>query len=135
MPRRAEKNSIEVQVLVACARKVMDAAQRSRFTELVAQPLDWTFLLQRANDNGLLPLLHKHLTEAATDSMRADVLKQISQANRESALRGLLLTAELLRVLDAFANEEFRQFHIRGQYSRHALTATRRCASLRIWTL
>ncbi|MGB7023311.1 MAG: nucleotidyltransferase family protein [Candidatus Acidiferrales bacterium] len=102
MPHRTDKNPIEVQVLVACARNAMDAAQRSRLTELVAQPLDWTFLLQLANDNGLLPLLNKHLAEAAVGSIRPDILKQISQANRESALRGLLLTAELLRILDAF---------------------------------
>ena len=102
VPNRADKNSLEVQVLVACARKLMDDAQRSRLTELVAQPLDWAFLLQLANENGLLPLLHKHLTEAAANSTSPDVLKQISQANRESALRGLLLTAELLRILDVF---------------------------------
>jgi hypothetical protein len=102
LPHRTDKNPLEVQVLVACARKVTDAAQRSRLTELVAQPLDWAFLQQLANENGLLPLLHEHLTEAATGSIRPDVLKQISQANRESALRGLLLTSELLRILDAF---------------------------------
>lgn len=99
---RTGENPLEVQVLVACARKVLDAAQRNRFTKLVAQPLDSTFLLQLANENGLLPLLHKHLTEAAAGSIPPDVLKQISQANRESALRGLLLTGELLRILEAF---------------------------------
>lgn len=114
MPHRTDKNSIEVQVLVACARKRMDAAQRSRFTELVAQPLDWAFLLQLANENGLLPLLHKHLTETGTGSIRPDVLKQISQANRESALRGLLLTAELLRVLDAFRQRGIRAIPYKG---------------------
>lgn len=88
-------------MLVTCARKLMDDAQRSRLTELVAQPLDWAVLMHLANENGLLPLLHKHLT-AAAGSIRLDVLKQISQSNRESALRGLLLTSELLRILDAF---------------------------------
>jgi putative nucleotidyltransferase-like protein len=101
VPHRTDKNSVEAQVLVACARKMMDAAQRSRLTELVAQPLEWALLLQVANENGLLPLLHKHLTDLPTGSMRPDVLRQVSHANRESALRGLLLTGELLRVLDA----------------------------------
>lgn len=106
VPHRTDKDSPEVQVLIACARRVMDAAQRGRLTELVAHHLDWSFLLHLANENGLLPLLHKHLTAAAADSIRPDVLtnvlKQISQANRESALRGLLLTSELLRTLDVF---------------------------------
>ena len=102
MPHRTGKNSFEARVLIACARKQTDAAQRKHFTELVARPLDWPVVMQLANENGLLPLLHKHLTEAATDSIRPDVLKEISQSNRESALRGLFLTAELLRILDVF---------------------------------
>lgn len=109
VPHRTDKNSLEARMLIACARRAMDAAQRSRLAEFVAQPLDWTFLLRLADENGLLPLLHKHLTEAAADSIRPHVLtnalKQISQANRESALRGLLLTSELLRILDAFRQQ------------------------------
>ena len=111
---RTGENPLEVQVLVASARKMMDAAQRSRFIELVAQPLDWALLLQLANENGLLPLLHKHLAEAATGGIRADVLEQIFQANRESALRGLLLTAELLRILDAFRQRGIRAIPYKG---------------------
>ncbi|MHB8484179.1 MAG: nucleotidyltransferase domain-containing protein [Candidatus Acidiferrales bacterium] len=114
MSHRTGENPLEVQVLVACARKVMDAAQRSRFTELVAQPLDWALLLQLANENGLLPLLHKHLTEIAAGGIRPDVLEKISQANRESALRGLLLTAELLRILDAFRQRKIRAIPYKG---------------------
>ena len=102
MPHRTDENSVEAQVLVTCARKRMDAAQRSRFAQLVARPLDWTVLMQLANENGLLPLLHKHFSKVETSSIFPDVLKQISQANRESALRGLLLTSELLRILDVF---------------------------------
>lgn len=102
MPHRTDENSGEAQVLVACSRKQMDAAQQKHFTELVAQPLDWAVLMQLANENGLLPLLHKHLMETATDSIPSDILKQISQSNRQSTLRGLFLTAELLRILDTF---------------------------------
>ncbi|HLW44377.1 MAG TPA: nucleotidyltransferase family protein [Candidatus Acidoferrales bacterium] len=114
MSHRTGENPLEVQLLVACARKVMDAEQRSRFTELVTQPLDWPLILQLANDNGLLPLLHKHLTEAAADSIPPDVLKRISQANREGALRGLLLTAELMRILDAFRQRGIRAIPYKG---------------------
>ncbi len=114
VPHRTDKNSLEVQVLVACARKQMDAAQREQFSELVAQPLDWVFLQQVANENGLLPLLHKHLTESATDSIPPDVLKQISLSNRESALRGLLLTGELLRILNAFRQRGIRAIPYKG---------------------
>ncbi|HEV2224074.1 MAG TPA: nucleotidyltransferase family protein, partial [Candidatus Acidoferrales bacterium] len=114
MPHRTDNNSIEVQVLVACARKQMDAAQRKHFTELVAQPLDWPVLMQLANENGLLPLLHKHLTEATTDSIRPDVLEQIAQANRQSALRGLLLTAELLRILGTFRQRAIPAISYKG---------------------
>ena len=101
-------------MLVACACKQMDAAQQKHFNGLVAQPLDWTFLLKLANENGLLPLLHKHLTEAATGSIRPDVLEKIAQANRQSALRSLFLTAELLRILDTFRQREIRAIPYKG---------------------
>ncbi len=101
-------------MLVACARKQMDAAQQEHFNGLVAQPLDWAVLMQLANENGLLPLLHKHLTEAATGSIRPDVLEQIAQANRQSALRSLFLTAELLRILDTFRQRGIRAVPYKG---------------------
>ena len=114
LTERTNENSAEAQVLVVCARKQMDAEERNRLSELVAQTLDWALLLHLANENGLLPLLQKNLSEIACEGIPADVLKQISQESRENALRGLFLSAELFRILDRFRERNIQAIPYKG---------------------
>ncbi|MGH9710573.1 MAG: nucleotidyltransferase domain-containing protein [Candidatus Acidiferrales bacterium] len=114
MPDRVNGNSAEVQVLVLCARKQMDAVQRRRLSELVARTPDWALLQHLAGENGLLSLLQKHLLEAAPSSIPPHVLEHISQQSRENALRGLFLSAELLRILDKFRERDIQAVPYKG---------------------
>ena len=100
-------------MLVACARRQLSAAERGGLCKLVAGELDWARLLGLANENGLLPLLHKHLA-AAAGNVPPNVLKQISEESRENAMRGLSLTAELLRILNEFRHRDIRAIPYKG---------------------
>ncbi|MGH9781533.1 MAG: nucleotidyltransferase domain-containing protein, partial [Candidatus Acidiferrales bacterium] len=71
-------------------------------------------LLRLADENGLLPLLRKHLLDAAGASIPPDVAKEISEQGRENAMRGLFLTAELLGVLDKFRERDIQAVPYKG---------------------
>jgi len=111
---RTSESSAEVQVLVVCARKQIDAEERHHLSELLTRTLDWALLLHLANENGLLPLLQKNLSEIACEGISTDVLKQISQESREDALRALFLSAELFRTLDRFRERGIQAIPYKG---------------------
>jgi len=98
---RANQVSPEIELLLICARRRLDAAAATRLTELAGSALDWPLLLHLAGENGLLPLLRKHLLETAPAAIPPDSLSQLREAARANALRALFLSAELFRVSDA----------------------------------
>ncbi|HEV2616030.1 MAG TPA: nucleotidyltransferase family protein [Candidatus Acidoferrales bacterium] len=113
MADRCNEKSAEMQLLATCAREQLNDAERSRLSELVAGKLDWALLLRLADEDGLLPLLHKHLVDADA-RIPPDVMKEISEQSRENAMRGLFLTAELLRVLDKFRERDIQAVPYKG---------------------
>ena len=90
----------EVQILLCCARKALDATQLAQLSQVPRDRINWPFLVQLANDNGLLPLLCEHLPKTSCP-VPAETLGHFRDAQRQTALRALFLTAELLRITEA----------------------------------
>lgn len=86
----------EIELLLCCARRTVDGPRAARLKELLQGSIDWEYLLLLATQNGLLPLLYEHLRDSHA------VPVQFHDANRQNSLRALFLTAELLRILEAF---------------------------------
>ena len=79
----------EEQILLAVARRELEPRDMKELREVVRGPLDWDYLLATAFSHGLIPLLQKNLTVAATDLVPAPVLarmKRESVANSQSVL-------------------------------------------------
>lgn len=115
MPDRHSENSAEIEVLVVCARRNLDAAESGQLAELVRNPLDWALLLRLADENGLLPLLQHHvLGEIGPTAIPPEFLLQLQALGRENALRALFLTAELLRILDEFRRRDISAIPYKG---------------------
>jgi hypothetical protein len=68
--------------------------------ELLRQEIDWPALLADADDHGLFPLLYWHLNACAAEVVPAAWLDFLRELFRQNAQRNLLLTSELLRVLE-----------------------------------
>ncbi|MFZ0413958.1 MAG: nucleotidyltransferase family protein [Candidatus Acidiferrales bacterium] len=97
--------SAEMNVLVCCARRNLDSAQRVRLKSFLPEVIDWAMLIRLAHENGLLPLLYEHLQEIGADCVPREVLSKLREENRQSALRALFLSAELLRIAGSFSQE------------------------------
>ena len=71
--------------------------------ELIPPDLDWDFFLRTVQRHSVLPLVHRALGQhPGVPSPIRDVLDSLF---RQSALRSLVLTAELMRLLDGFAEQ------------------------------
>jgi hypothetical protein len=80
----------------------MDEARATRLKTLLGQKIDWTYLLQVANRQGVLPLLYWNLSDRASDGVPEAILAQLRGFFQNNTLHNLLLTRELLALLQLF---------------------------------
>ena len=93
----------EAELLLHCARVQVDPKRAERIGELVRQELDWDSLLSVAQRNGLLPLLSFHLNRICAPDVPRERLQYLRTYFQSNSALNLLLTAELVKLLDLFA--------------------------------
>jgi hypothetical protein len=104
----------EVALLLACARARLDVAQTKRIRDLVAQQLDWTYLLQLADRHGLQPLLHSHLNSICPDAVPPQQRQDLRLAFQRVSALNILLTHELQKLLLLFAENNVMAVPYKG---------------------
>jgi len=94
----------EEQLVVCCARTVLDVASIAQIHQLLRSELDWTYTLRIALRHGIMPLLHTHLQAIGVDVLPSPVAQRLRDLFQHNARRNLFLSGELvklLRLLDA----------------------------------
>jgi len=90
----------EDQILVCVARRTLDGATVANLRQLLRQDLDWNYLLLSAQRHRLVPSLHHHLINQCRDAVPAQVSSRLEQLHYENTRSNLLLTGELLKLID-----------------------------------
>lgn len=98
----SENISPEKRLLLCCARTQLPPAFAKEIRELAAGGLAWDYLLAEAAQNSLRPLLARHLSGCAAEIVPAQQLKRLADAVRANTARCLILSAELIQVMDRF---------------------------------
>jgi hypothetical protein len=107
MARSSSKTSCtEKLLLLYCARTKMQPAIANRIRELAAGPLDWNFLLSAAAENSVTPLLGRQFPAVASELIDPAHNLRLQELIRANAVRSLVLTAELIAIMN--------QFHLAG---------------------
>ncbi len=94
----------EAELILCASRVTITADTNARMWALLRHELNWDFLLRVAHAHGILPLLNKRLEEFSPDWGPPAVRDQLRALSDGNARRNLLLTAELLRLLELFRN-------------------------------
>jgi hypothetical protein len=92
----------ELDILIACGLPSPEEARR-RVAELSALPLDWPWLFELADHQGLLPLLSRALGQTPScavshSPVRSQVLSRIRAVTASKAARSLWMAGELTRL-------------------------------------
>jgi len=98
----SENLSSEKRLLLCCARTQLSPTFAKEIRELTAGALDWNYLFADAAQNSLRPLLARHLSACAAELVPPQQLKRLADAVRANTARCLILTAELIQVMDRF---------------------------------
>ncbi|MGH9873632.1 MAG: nucleotidyltransferase domain-containing protein [Pyrinomonadaceae bacterium] len=94
--------SAEAELLVHCARLEIDQQRAERIRLLAGSNLNWTRLLSLAQRNALIPLLSFQLSRVAANQAPPDQLKQLRDRSQSNAALNVLLTGEMVRLLELF---------------------------------
>jgi hypothetical protein len=90
--------SAEHALLLACARLSLAPAEAAQVRRMAAGAIDWELAFALARRHRLIPFLHRHLRHAPLPPPAA---AELAALQREGAHRGLLMAAELRRLVDA----------------------------------
>jgi hypothetical protein len=118
MPRESLLKKIaaspEGELLVHCARLEIEEDRAERIRALAASDLDWTRLLALAQRQALIPLLFFHLNRIAATQVPADQLKRLRDRAQANAALNVVLTGEMVRLLDLFENKQIPAIPYKG---------------------
>lgn len=92
----------ERDLLLSCARTTMRHPIAERVRALVQQEIDWEHLLRTSISHGVAPLLYRSLTGTCPEAVPDRIMRQLRDYSYANALRNLLMTQELLKILNAF---------------------------------
>src|ERR1700722_1978036 len=110
---RTDEIRPEIQLLLCCARTRLGASHIERIRVLVRPDLNWAKFLALADQHGLIPLVHVHLSKLPVRV--PDVwLERIEKAARSNAIRALYLGNELARILDVFQSRKISAIPYKG---------------------
>jgi len=110
----SESTCPEKRLLVCCARTRIEPAIAEEIRRLAADPLDWDYLLAEAAEHSVTPLLARQLPASAADVIEPARLQRLKDLSRANAVRSLLLTAELIAILNLFRSEGIQAIPYKG---------------------
>ena len=93
----------ENELLISLARPTLAVARTERVRRLAQGGLDWDYLLAMADRHSIIPLLYHHVNSICPDAVPGQAFSRLRDLDQENTRQSLLLTGELLKLLDVLA--------------------------------
>jgi hypothetical protein len=104
----------EKRLLLCCARTRVQSGVAEQIQKLVAQPLDWAYLLSEAAENSVMTLLERQLSAVVPEAIPQEYLSQLKTASRANTVRCLYMVVELNRILELFESHRIPSIPYKG---------------------
>ena len=104
----------EIELLLACSRTNLDDKANAKIKAALKQKLDWSYLIDSASRQGVLPLVYYNLNRAYPELVPADVLLNLRHyfvANSQTVLK---LTAELVKIIQVLQQNQIDAITFKG---------------------
>src|SRR5882762_7591329 len=98
--------SAEAEMLVHCARLDVEPSRAAQILSLAGSQLDWTRMLTLAQRNALVPLLYFQLNKLASETAPPERLSELRVRFQNNSALNVLLTGELVSLLQLFERNE-----------------------------
>jgi hypothetical protein len=104
----------ENELLIHVARPALNVAQTERVRVLLRSDLDWSYLTAMAHRHSLIPLLYYHVNAVCPEAVPSQVLSQLRHRNNENTRQNLLLTGELIKLMDLLEGHGIQAVPFKG---------------------
>jgi len=108
------ERALTLELLLLSARLSIDANLANRIKDLLRERIDWTYLIETANQHRVLPLLYRTLTRIDERAVPREKLSQLQRLFHANARRNLFLAGELLQILDLLAAHDIPVIPYKG---------------------
>lgn len=95
----------EDELLLCCARTDVNAEIKGKILSLIKNDLDWDYLLKLASRHRLMSLLYHNLNSVCHEMVPENILKELKDNFNANVRRNLMLTGELIKVLNLLESE------------------------------
>jgi hypothetical protein len=92
----------EIDLLLSCCRTQIDSSTEDRIRLLLQQGIDWTYVNQISALHRVMPILYWNLKSTCPELVPGVVLSQLQNHYEANALLNLILSKELVRLLNRF---------------------------------
>lgn len=107
-------NKPEIQLLLSCAHTQVNELNRVKIKTLVEQEINWNELISIARQHGLIPLLFYNLNKLCRESVPQPIFSDLEQYFKIHTTHSLILTNELLQILDLFKANNIQAIPFKG---------------------
>lgn len=104
----------EIELLLRCAQTSQDPDRVDRIHSLLRRTIDWEYILPTAGAHGVAPLLYWNLNATCPEAVPEDVMAKLRDRMYANGRRNLVLTGELLKILDALEEREITAIPYKG---------------------
>ena len=104
----------EAEILLRSTRARLDPEETDRIVALLRKELDWAYLKEMAIRHGLMPILYQCLKSSPADSVPKSVLTQLRHQFLSTVARSLVMTEELLSLLEVLRAEGISAIPYKG---------------------
>ena len=106
--------SLETELLLECCFPPAKKGETATVRELLQRDLRWEQLLDVGGKHGVLPLVARHVENAADHDVPEKVESQLRDRSRSVTVRNLQYVEELHTIFDAFEDEGIRAIPFKG---------------------
>jgi hypothetical protein len=104
----------EIELLLCCARTKVNSKTAAQIKTLVEQEINWNYLLEIASAHELIALLYHNLNTICPEVVPPAILNQLKNYFETTAQKNLLITAELLKILNLFKTNNIVAIPFKG---------------------
>lgn len=105
----------EVELLLNCSKPQMDHNSADRICRLLQEEeIDWEYTLKAARSHGIFPILYHNLKSIRSEAVPRDALSNLKVAYLFNVGRNLMLTRELLCIIDDFQEHGIEAVPFKG---------------------
>jgi hypothetical protein len=104
----------EVKLLLACSKPQMDGENEQRICRLLQEEINWGWMQKAARVNGIWPIMYHNLKSVCPNAVPKDILLNLKNVYLNNAMRNLMLTKELLRIIEDFQENGIEAVPFKG---------------------